>query len=135
MEGMAVGAENPVREFTLHEWAAAMRLKKLAPDVRSLFRLTSFYANPGPRAYTVAGSFIRYLNDTYGTEKLEVLYRHGDFAAAYQRPLDALARGWEGFVDAIPLEPTAVGQAIARLLPARPICRACCPGVAEALRT
>ena len=131
IEGIAVAAENPVREFTLHEWAAAMRRKKLAPDVRSLFRLTSFYANPGPRAYTVAGSFIRYLNDTYGTEKLEVLYRHGDFAAAYQRPLDALARGWEGFVDAIPLEPTAVDEAFARFRRPSLFARPCAREVAE----
>jgi hypothetical protein len=131
IEGIAVAAENPAREFTLHEWAAAMRRKKLAPDIRSLFRLTSFYANPGPRAYTVAGSFIRYLNDTYGTEKLEVLYRHGDFAAAYQRPLDALAREWEGFVDAIPLEPTAVDEAFARFRRPSLFARPCAREVAK----
>src|SRR5260370_42154638 len=61
IEGIAVAAENPVREFTLHEWAAAMRRKKVAPDVRSLCRLTSFYANTAPPADTLAGDFIRYL--------------------------------------------------------------------------
>jgi len=127
IEGTAVAADNPVQQFTLHEWAAAMRRKKLAPDVRSLFRVRSFYSNPGPRAYTVAGSFIRYLNDTYGTEKLELLYRHGDFESAYHQSLDSLARGWEHLVDALPLDSQAMEEAFARFrrpsLFARPCAR------------
>jgi len=127
IEGTAVAADNPVQQFTLHEWAAAMRRKKLAPDVRSLFRVRSFYSSPGPRAYTVAGSFIRYLNDTYGTEKLELLYRHGDFESAYQQSLESLARGWEHLVDAIPLDSQAMEEAFARFrrpsLFARPCAR------------
>jgi hypothetical protein len=114
IEGLAVAADNPIDELSLHEWAAAMRQQKLAPDIRSLFRSDSFYRSSGPRAYTLAGSFLRYLADTYGKEKLRHLYQRGDFLSAYQRSLDGLAADWESFLDTVPLDPAAVNQAFVR---------------------
>ena len=32
VEGLAVAADNPVDDLTLHEWAAGMRQQKLLPD-------------------------------------------------------------------------------------------------------
>ncbi|HME92118.1 MAG TPA: hypothetical protein VKE49_11895, partial [Myxococcaceae bacterium] len=114
IEGAAVAADNPIEELPLHHWAAAMRRHKLAPDVRALFRSSAFYQSSAQRAYTLAGSFIRYLAETHGSEKLQALYAHGDFDKAYQRPLEALASEWEVFLDRIPLDAAAVSQAFAR---------------------
>ena len=125
IEGLAVAADNPVEDLSLHQWAAAMRRQKLAPDIRTLFSVTSFYANPAPRAYILAGSFLRFLAETYGTEKLKRLYRRGDFSEAFDRPLNDLARQWEIFVDGIPLDTAAVDQAFARFRRASLFSRAC----------
>ncbi len=125
IEGLAVAADNPVEDLSLHQWAAAMRRQKLAPDIRTLFSLTSFYANAAPRAYVLAGSFLRFLAETYGTEKLKRLYRRGDFSEAFGRPLNDLARQWETFVDAIPLDTEAVDQAFARFRRTSLFSRAC----------
>jgi tetratricopeptide (TPR) repeat protein len=114
IEGLAVAADNPLDELSLHQWAAAMRRHKLAPDLPTLFRAAAFYKVPSPRAYIWAGSFIRYLAETHGSQKLQTLYAQGDFEKAYQRPLQALASEWEGFLDQIPLDPAAVSQAFAR---------------------
>ena len=130
IEGLAVAADNPIDELSLHEWAAAMRQQKLAPDIRSLFRSDSFYKSPGPRAYVLAGSFLRYLADTYGTEKLQRLYRRGDFVGAYQRSLDGLATDWEAFLAAVPLDPAAVNQAFARFRRGSIFARPCAHEVA-----
>jgi len=131
IEGLAVAADNPIDELSLHEWAAAMRQQKLAPDIRSLFRSDAFYKSSGPRAYVLAGSFLRYLAETYGTEKLQHLYRRGDFLGAYQRSLDGLATDWESFLDAVPLDPAAVNQAFTRFRRGSIFARPCAHEVAS----
>jgi tetratricopeptide (TPR) repeat protein len=131
VEGLAVAADNPVDELTLHQWAAAMRQQKLAPDVRALFRFQAFYGSAAQRAYTVAGSFIRYLGETYGSEKLRGLYQRGDFVGTYGQSLDALAREWEKFLDSVPLDPAAVHQAFARFRRASIFARPCAREVAQ----
>ncbi len=127
IEGMAVAGDDPVDELTLHEWSAGMKRQGLLPDVRKMLSPQGFYAAPPARAYTAAGSFLRYLADTYGPEKLRALYARGDFARAYGRNLSDLAAEWEKFLEAIPLDQAAVNVAFARFrrpaLFARPCAR------------
>lgn len=114
IEGFAVAADNPVDELSLHEWAAAMKKKGLLPEVASLMTPTGFYGAPPSRAYTTAGSFLRFLGDRFGKDRLRDLYRDGDFARAFGESLPALAQSYEAFLDTVPLEPDAVNQAFAR---------------------
>ncbi|XXF75957.1 hypothetical protein P2318_23250 [Myxococcaceae bacterium GXIMD 01537] len=132
IEGFAVAADNPVQgELTLHQWAAGMRRQKLAPDIRSLLGPEGFYQSAPSRAYTVAGSFLRHLADTYGTQKLRTLYAHADFEAAYGRPLDALATEWEQMLDALPLDEGAVSRAFQRFRTGSLFSRVCAREVAR----
>lgn len=114
IEGMAVAADNPVDDLSLHEWTAAMKKQSMLPDVRTLLEPQGFYSAPAARAYTTAGSFLRWLADTRGPEKLRALYRDGDFERVYGVGLPVLASEWEAFLDAVPLEAAAVNQAFAR---------------------
>lgn len=114
VEGFAVAADNPADDLTLHEWAAAMKKQGLLPDVRTLLEPQGFYAAPASRAYATAGSFIRWLADTKGKDKLRALYRNGDSQGVYGQPLGALADEYERFLDAVPLDERAVNQAFAR---------------------
>lgn len=114
IEGMAVAGDDPVDELTLHGWAAGMRRQKLAPDIRFILGPKGFYASAPQRAYTLVGSFFRWLADTHGPAKLTALYAHADFQGVYGRSLDELATEWERFLDAVPLDDAAVNQAFAR---------------------
>ncbi|MDP1920343.1 MAG: hypothetical protein Q8L14_29125 [Myxococcales bacterium] len=114
IEGMAVAADNPVDELSLHEWTAAMKKQSMLPDVRTLLEPQGFYSAPASRAYTTAGSFLRWLGEARGSAKLRDLYRDGDFTRVYGVELGVLATEWEQFLDAVPLEPEAVNQAFAR---------------------
>lgn len=114
IEGFAVAADNPLDELTLHEWAAAMKKKGLLPDVATLMSPDGFYGASPSRAYTTAGSFLRWLGETRGKEKLRELYREADFEGTYAAPLSTLARAYETFLDGVPLEPAAVNQAFGR---------------------
>ncbi len=114
VEGLAVAGDDPVDDLTLHEWAAGMRQQKLLPDLKALLQPEGFYAAPASRAYTAAGSFIRWLGDTHGPEKLRALYRAGDFQGVYGESPATLAQAWEKWLEALPLEPAAVNQAFSR---------------------
>ena len=114
IEGLAVAADDRADELTLPEWAHALRALKLAPDLRRLLGPTGFFAAAPARAYTLSGAFLRYLVETYGREKLRVLYPHGDFVAAYGKSLDALVGEWEQANDAVPLDAHAMSVATRR---------------------
>lgn len=103
VEGIAVAADWPVSELTVHGWTRAMKELDLLPDLRRGLDVAGFWSLSSSRAYTAAGSFVRYLVDTYGMEKFAVLYRENDFDAAYGRSLDGLVTEWEGFVEQLPL--------------------------------
>ncbi len=111
IEGLAMAIDWPADELTLHQWSRAMREAGLAPDIRAIVDPAGFAAASEGRAYTLAGSFLRFLLDREGAARMRVLYRDGDFVAAYGRPLDALAAEWEAFVDRVPLDPRARGAA------------------------
>ena len=136
IEGFAVAADDPIQgELTLHQWAAGMRRQKLAPDMRKLMGTEGFYQSAPSRAYTVAGSFLRFLADTYGPEKVRALYAHADFQRAYGRPLDELVTEWERYVDALPLDEAAISRAFLRFRTGALFTRACAREVARLQKT
>jgi hypothetical protein len=134
IEGLAVAADNPLGELSLHEWAAGMRKQKLAPDVRKILSPDGFYKSSASRAYTLVGSFLRYLGETYGPAKLMALYGGADFQKAYGRPLSELATEWEKHLDALPLDEAAVNQAFLRFREGSLFARPCAREVAKARR-
>ena len=103
VEGLAVAADWRSSEMTVHGWTRAMRALGLAPDLRKTLDIAGFWAISSARAYTVAGSFVRFLVDEHGMEKFAVLYSSNDFQEAYGRSLDALVTEWEHYIDSLPL--------------------------------
>jgi hypothetical protein len=102
IEGTAVAADWPADQMTVHEWARAMREQKRAPDPRKILYPQGFWAISAARAYTIAGSFLRFLVDEYGVNAFKHLYRSNDFVVAYSKSLDVLVGEWEAFIDAMP---------------------------------
>lgn len=109
VEGVAVAADWPARRgLTIHEWTRAMRALGLAPDPRTALYPAGFWSISSSRAYTTAGSLVRFLYDQYGRERLATLYATNDFDAAYGKSLDALTGEWEVYIDALPLAKDAL---------------------------
>ncbi|HUB08487.1 MAG TPA: hypothetical protein VMB50_15890 [Myxococcales bacterium] len=131
VEGLAMAVDWPADELTLHQWSRAMREAKLAPDIRTIVGPAGFLSQAQGRAYTLAGSFLRWLLDRSGPVRLARLYRDGDFLAAYGEPLDRLATDWERYVDAVPLEAEARGAAQNRFRRGSVFARPCAREMAE----
>ena len=125
IEGIAVAADWPPGEFTTHEEARALRELRLLPDVRRLFAPGLFYAESGPRAYTTAGSFVRFLWETRGPAFLREAYAG---RAALDLPL--LAAEHLRFLDALPPSPRAVALASERFFAPAILRRPCAHEVA-----
>jgi len=114
VEGAAETFEWDAGQLTPHQWSCAMRQAQLAPPLEQLLAADGFYKQASDKAYTLAGSFIRWLLDTYGSDKFERVYEHGDFEAIYGRPLAALVADWGTFVDGLAVPADAAGLATGR---------------------
>jgi hypothetical protein len=128
VEGAAVAADWPPGEFTVHEEARALRDLKLLPDLAQLFGRARFYAEPGPRAYTAAGSAIRFLWESGGPAAFREAYAMGTLDVA------ALARSYSSFLDTVPSNPRATALAQQRYAAPGIVHRACPREVAELQR-
>jgi hypothetical protein len=100
VEGIAEAADftDPDGGSTTHQEAAALLHDGHAPALTELMG-AGFSAVSGPRAYTVAGSFVRYLLETRGAERLRAIYATaGDFEHVYGTSLGALEDEWKRFL-------------------------------------
>jgi hypothetical protein len=122
VEGLAVAMEWPVRaNLDPHQWTRAMRQAKLAPKISQLWSLTGFLGQQSDRAYTVAGSFLRWLSETRGWPTVRRVYAGEPLETVTGVALADLESQWGQFVDDAALHPlTDVDLARARLRFARP---------------
>jgi hypothetical protein len=109
IEGVAVAGDWPPGEFTAHEEARALLDLKLLPALPSLFAPGRFYGESGPRAYTTAGSFIRWLWETRGPAELRAIY-----AGEKQLDVAALSPPYLAFLEALKEPQKAVALASQR---------------------
>lgn len=111
VEGAAEAFEWDTGELSPHQWSAAMRKAGIAPPLAALLGPDGFYLQPSTIAYTLSGSFIRWLIETRGPGPFERVYRDADFEAAYGQPVADLVAEWERWVDTVPVGD--VGRALA----------------------
>jgi tetratricopeptide (TPR) repeat protein len=115
IEGVAVAAEDRAEHLTLDQAVQVMRRAGLEPPLVKVLG-PGFYAFSASRAYTLAGSFVRFLVETRGIERFRALYRSGgDYLAVYGRPLGELGAEWSRRIDATTVSDADREQALERL--------------------
>ncbi|PSQ95664.1 MAG: hypothetical protein BRD55_08475 [Bacteroidetes bacterium SW_9_63_38] len=79
-------------------------------------RLTpwGFWTGRGAVSYAAMGSFVQYLLDRYGPERLRQVYAWGNFEAVYGRSLDRLVEGWRRFLEGRPFVARAAHEVVTR---------------------
>jgi len=127
VEGIAVAFETPDFDWTLHELAAAILKNNLAPQrLESLLGSFGFWTGLGATSYTLMGSFVRYLIESYGIEKFKAVYADSDFMRAYNKPLSGLMLEWKEFLAEQPV-PTALDSAVSYRYKRKTIFQTECP--------
>lgn len=109
----AEGLANAVLRFVtgVHVDAVAAFYKKRGelPSLAEIHAITDFYAwlrkRPGFNSYDVAGSYLRYLLDTYGPMKTRKYYRGVPAKEAFGADLAAIEKGWHARLDKVVLRP------------------------------
>ncbi|RPI05739.1 MAG: hypothetical protein EHM64_05445 [Ignavibacteriae bacterium] len=100
---MAMGETSMIEE-PLHRAASLVAASGVHPDPRSLFGgLGFFQANPSI-SYTLAGSFCRFLIDSFGIDQFKLLYGGGDERNLYHHDLNTLIGEWQASIKRIPLD-------------------------------
>jgi hypothetical protein len=106
IEGLAVAVDWPGGDYgrlTPHEAVRALQEMGLQPSIRALLSL-GFLAQSSQRSYQTAGSFMRFLLDTYGAPALRRLYHSGgDFEGVYGKSLATLESEWLAMIAKVPV--------------------------------
>lgn len=109
----AEGLANAVLEFVhgvhVHAVAAFYRKRKELPPLAEMTGAPDFYAwlraHPGINAYDVAASWIRFLLDSYGPEKVKRYYTGMPAKTAFGADDATLEKAWHGALDGYVLRP------------------------------
>ena len=113
-EGIAVAADWEEGRLTGHQWAKAMRQMEIAPPLSGIMGF-GFWGHAGSRSYLLAGSFVRFLVDTYGIEKFKGVFPTGNFVRHYGKDLYSLEMEWVEFLENIPLSDNDIAYTTYRL--------------------
>ena len=113
-EGIAVAADWDEGRLTAHQWAKAMRQMEIAPPLSAIMGI-GFWGHAGSRSYLLAGSFVRFLVDTYGIEKFKNVFPTGNFLRHYAKELSSLEQEWINFLESVPLQDEDIAYANYRL--------------------
>jgi hypothetical protein len=105
VEGLAVALEVPRGDWTIHEWSRAARDLGFLPDVAAIVGPAGFWSQAPARAYTAAGSFLAFLAERHGAEKVVRAYRDGDVASSLGASLESLVAEWHAFLDGVAVPP------------------------------
>ena len=113
-EGIAVAADWSEGKLTAHQWAKAMREMEIAPPLSAIMGI-GFWGHAGSRSYLLAGSFVRFLVDTYGIEKFKGVFPTGNFVKHYGKELESLETEWIDFLAGVPLRDADINYTAYRL--------------------
>lgn len=94
VEGLAVACAFADNGPSPHEWSLAMVRAGVATDPAQLFGPSSFVTAHAGRAYTTAGSFIRFISDHFGTGAIRDLAAGKGLKEATGSSLADLSRQW-----------------------------------------
>lgn len=137
IEGMAVALDWPGnydRSQTPHQALRVMQAMGVEPRISDLLSL-GFLSLSSSRSYTTAGSFLRYLLDTYGAEKVRAYYQNGgDLTAAFGRPAEEVVAGWRTMLAGITLSAEVIAANKERFRGGSVFSRPCPHAIAKAQR-
>ncbi len=105
-EGLPMALEGTYGARTLDTYAAAMQQLNTAPAIETLLSPEGFLTQAPSVSYVLAGSFSRYLIDTYGIRPYLMVYAGEDWRFVYDRPLPILVQEWKNYLRTLEIDGT-----------------------------
>ncbi len=98
IEGFAMALENNYNGNDIHYMASIAEQCGYKFPISQLFEGASFFGNVSSLSYISAGSFVKYIGDQYGFDKVAKLYSDLDFEKIIGRPVMELEAEYESFL-------------------------------------
>ncbi len=102
IEGIAVSADPFYAEYDIHYMAALAYHNGYKINLQNLFSGFSFLTNASSLSYIYSGSFVKYLVESYGIDKIKKLYSDINFNKIYKKSLAELQKDYFNFLESIP---------------------------------
>jgi hypothetical protein len=99
LEGFAMAIENNFDNYPAHYVAKLANQAGYNVNITSLFQGMNFFLQPSTISYVYAGSFIKYLIDHYGIEKIKLLYGDINFKKHFGKSLPSLSDEYNHFLE------------------------------------
>ena len=96
-EGLAVAMAPEFHELDIHSSARAI-VQSAGVHLREDLFTVNFWAISGQKAYTVAGSFLKYLLAQYGPQKVLAFYGGSHFETTFGQSLAELDESWQRYL-------------------------------------
>jgi formylglycine-generating enzyme required for sulfatase activity/tetratricopeptide (TPR) repeat protein len=131
IEGFAVAAApDETDELTVTQWAASMQKLGLLPPLHAVFEL-GFLGITASKAYTVAGAFVTFLHDRYGSLAIRRWYGGAPLGSLFDgKDLTALERDFRASLASVNVPERALLTAKARFEQA-PFFARLCPRIVD----
>jgi len=98
LEGMAMAIENNYDGYPVHYMAKLAYQAGYQIAINKLYSKMNFFLQVSSLSYIYSGSFIRYLIDLYGIEKVKKLYGDMDFIKYFGKDINELTRDYDLFL-------------------------------------
>ncbi len=98
IEGLAMTVENNYDGYPVHYMAKLAELAGYKFPIEELFRGFAFFTKTSSISYIYSGSFLKYLADSYGVDKIKKLYGNSNFLKIFGKNLAALALEYDNFL-------------------------------------
>jgi hypothetical protein len=101
LEGYAMAIEDNYSGYDIHYMALLAKESGYNFNIPELFSKFNFFNQTSSLSYITAGSFIKYLIEIYGIEKVNILYQDLEFEKHFKKNLAQLATEYTQFLDAL----------------------------------
>lgn len=95
IEGMAESVEGISNDISIQELTALAFNNGYRVDIKSLFSGLNFFKSNSALGYFYSGTFISYLTNKFGIEKVKGFYSKGDFEKVYGSNLETEQKNFE----------------------------------------
>jgi hypothetical protein len=106
IEGVAEAADGFYDENSIHHLASLAYKNDYRINLNSLFGSFSFFSSVSSLSYIYSGSFIEFLTNEYGIDKVKNFYQTNDFNLSFESNLDVAVKKYEEYIDTLALDAT-----------------------------
>lgn len=106
IEGVAEAADGIYHENDIHYLASLAYKYDYRINLSSVFSNFSFFSSVSTLSYIYSGSFIKYLVDEFGVQKVKDFYRRGNFDESFSIDIDSAIEDYNLFLDTLTIYST-----------------------------